>query len=166
MSQDEGGKSLRYHRTQINSPNLTVDASQVNVRVGVPGTIVPGGSGLPTQFVPTQTLQQGLSQMINSGQPGMSWVTQLQTDHSLDDKINWQGVPVGQRAWAEGQGSLTQTGAAVVTIVATVLTLGVWGGVRRLCSGFDRSRRRCGGRQCRREQHAGTDRARRGRQHV
>lgn len=137
VSQDKGGKSLMYQRTsdsgvhteaanytQINSPNLTVDASQVNVRVGVPGTIVPGGSGLPTQFVPTQTLQQGLSQMINSGQPGMSWVTQLQTSHSLDDKINWQGVPVGQRAWAEGQGSLTQTGAAVVTIVATVLTWG------------------------------------------
>ncbi len=115
---------VRYHRTQINSPNLTVDASQVNVRVGVPGTTIPGGSGLPTQFVPTQTLQQGLSQMINSGQPGMSWVTQPQTSHSLDDKINWQGVPVGQRAWAEGQGSLTQTGAAVVTIVATVLTWG------------------------------------------
>jgi Possible hemagglutinin (DUF637) len=58
-------------------------------------------------------------------QPGMGWLGQIQSDPKLKDvQINWQGVPVEQKQWAEAQSGLTQTGAAVVAIVAVVLSWG------------------------------------------
>ena len=137
VSQSRGQRSLAYQRTadtgahveaanytQINSPNLSVDAKQINVQVGQNATPVSGPNGQTSMYLPQQSLQQALQQVIASGQPGTEWVKQLSNDHSLDGKINWEGVPVEQRQWAEHQGSLTQTGAAVVTIVASVLSWG------------------------------------------
>ncbi|WP_235505085.1 DUF637 domain-containing protein [Variovorax sp. Root318D1] len=137
VSQTRGQRSVMYQRgadsgthvetanyTQINSPNLSVDARHINVQVGQNATPVLDANGQPSLYVPQQTLQQALQQVIGSNQPGTEWIRQLQNDRSLDGKINWEGVPVAQRQWAESQGSLTQTGAAVVTIVASVLTWG------------------------------------------
>ncbi|MDR6518870.1 filamentous hemagglutinin [Variovorax paradoxus] len=137
VSQSRGQRSLAYQRTadtgahvevanytQINSPNLSVDAKQINVQVGQNATPVSGPNGQTSMYVPQQSLQQALAQVIGSNQPGTEWVKQLSNDRSLDGKINWEGVPVEQRQWAEHQGSLTQTGAAVVTVVASVLSWG------------------------------------------
>ncbi|MET3382414.1 beta strand repeat-containing protein [Variovorax paradoxus] len=137
VSQSRGQRSLAYQRTadtgahveaanytQINSPNLSVDAKQINVQVGQNATPVSGPNGQPSMYLPQQSLQQALAQVIGSNQPGTEWVKQLSNDRSLDGKINWEGVPVAQRQWAEHQGGLTQTGAAVVTVVASVLSWG------------------------------------------
>ena len=137
VSQDRSGKSIAYQRTsdsgshaetanytQINSPSLTVAAGQVNAQVGQATTIVPTGPGQSTVNVPQQTTQQAVQALLSHAQGGTSWVNQLANDPGLDGKINWQAVPVGQRQWAQSQGGLTQTGAAIITIVASVLTWG------------------------------------------
>uniref|UniRef100_UPI004039F26D two-partner secretion domain-containing protein n=1 Tax=unclassified Variovorax TaxID=663243 RepID=UPI004039F26D len=142
VSQSRGQRSLAYQRTadtgahveaanytQINSPNLSVDAKQINVQVGQNATPVSSPNGQASMYVPQQSLQQALQQVIASGQPGTEWVKQLSNDRSLDGKINWEGVPVAQRQWAEHQGSLTQTGAAVVTVVVSVLSWGSGAGL-------------------------------------
>lgn len=132
-SQARGGKDLMYQRnadsgartesanyTQINSPNLTIKAPQVNVQVGQ--NLVYGGRDQAVG-IPIQSLSQAIASQ--TGQPGMQWLTQVQNDAQLNNlQVNWQGVEVAQRHWAESQSGLTQTGAAVVTIVASVLTWG------------------------------------------
>jgi Possible hemagglutinin (DUF637) len=80
----------------------------------------PPGEGA---YIAQQTLAQAVGQQLD--QPGMGWLGQIQSDPKLKDvQINWQGVPVEQKQWAEAQSGLTQTGAAVVAIVAVVLSWG------------------------------------------
>lgn len=123
-SRDSGSVTTEANYTQIHSGTLAVNAQSVNVQVGRNAT---GGKEGSLQYA--QTVAQVLQQQ--SGQPGMSWIQQIQSDPNLANvPINWQGVPLPQRQWAEGQGGLTQTGAAVVTIVASVFSYGAasgWG---------------------------------------
>ncbi|WP_431132256.1 filamentous hemagglutinin N-terminal domain-containing protein [Variovorax paradoxus] len=123
-SRDSGSVTTEANYTQINSGTLTVDAQRINVQVG---RNAAGGQEGPLQYA--QTVAQVLQQQ--SGQPGMSWIQQIQSDPNLASvPINWQSVPLPQRQWAEGQGGLTQTGAAVITIVASIFSYGAasgWG---------------------------------------
>ncbi|WP_422085935.1 filamentous hemagglutinin N-terminal domain-containing protein [Variovorax sp.] len=104
--------------TQIDSKTLKLDTPKVNVQVGQNSTKGPGDI-----YVAQQTIEQVLQGQRN--QPGMGWLNQIQSDPALNKvQINWEGVPLEQRRWAEKQGSLTQAGGAVVAIVATVMTWG------------------------------------------
>ncbi|MDR6538035.1 hemagglutinin repeat-containing protein [Variovorax soli] len=137
-SQGRGGGDLMYQRnadagartesandTQINSANLIIKAPQVNVQMG---QNVVYGSRDEAASIPIQSLAQAIS--AQAGQPGMQWLTQVQNDAQLNNlQLDWQGVEVAQRHWAQSQSGLTQTGAAVVTIVASVLTWGAANGV-------------------------------------
>lgn len=126
-TRDTGAHVEDANYTRIDSKTLKVDTPKLNVQVGQRSTIVPStAQGQAPLNVPQQSVEQALQQLIDSKQPGMGWVEQLRTDHSLDGKINWQGMPARQRQWAEKQGSLTPTGAAVLTVVVSVLTWG-WG---------------------------------------
>ncbi|KQU90987.1 hypothetical protein ASC78_18525 [Variovorax sp. Root318D1] len=104
--------------TQIDSKTLKLDTPKVNVQVGQNATKGPGDI-----YVAQQTIEQVLQAQRN--QPGMGWLNQIQSDPALNKaQINWEGVPLEQRRWAEQQGSLTEAGGAVVAIVATVMTWG------------------------------------------
>lgn len=104
--------------TQIDSKTLKLNTPKVNVQVGQNATKGPGDI-----YVAQQTIEQVLQGQRN--QPGMGWLNQIQNDPALNKvQINWQGVPLEQRQWAEKQGSLTEAGGAVVAIVATVMTWG------------------------------------------
>jgi filamentous hemagglutinin len=135
-TQQRGGKDLLYQRasdagvrtesanyTRIDSPNVAVNAPRVNVQIGQ--NVQQSASAGPG--VTSQTLSQAIASQ--AGQPGLQWLSQVQNDAQLNNlQVNWQGVPLAQRQWAERQSGLTQTGAAVVSIVATVLTWGAAGG--------------------------------------
>jgi filamentous hemagglutinin len=131
VSQSRGESDPMYQRTrdtglhlesanytQIDSNTLKLGTPKVNVQVGQNAIKGPGGI-----YVAQQTIEQVLQGQSN--QPGMGWLNQIQNDPALNKvQINWQGVPLEQRQWAEKQGSLTQAGGAVVAIVATVMTWG------------------------------------------
>lgn len=120
-SKDTGVSSETASYSQIDTPKLTVNTPRVNVQVGQ-NTLV-AGSGSQTVQVPLQQVADVLAQQ--STKPGMSWMQQIQQDQQLNKlQVNWQGVPLEQRQWAESQSGLTPTGAAIVTIVASVLTYG------------------------------------------
>jgi filamentous hemagglutinin len=117
-TRDTGAHVEAANYTQIDSKTLTLDTPTVNVQVGQNAIKGPGDT-----YVAQQTLEQVLQGQRN--QPGMGWLNQIQNDPALNKvPINWQGVPLEQRQWAESQGSLTEAGGAVVAILATVLTWG------------------------------------------
>ncbi|WP_242630900.1 filamentous hemagglutinin N-terminal domain-containing protein [Variovorax paradoxus] len=117
-TRDTGAHVEAANYTQIESKTLTLDTPTVNVQVGQNAIKGPGDI-----YVAQQTIEQVLQGQRN--QPGMGWLNQIQNDPALNKvPINWQGVPLEQRQWAESQGSLTEAGGAVVAIVATVLTWG------------------------------------------
>ncbi|SEK12814.1 MULTISPECIES: VENN motif pre-toxin domain-containing protein [unclassified Variovorax] len=117
-TRDDGARGETANYTQIDSKKLTLDTPTVNVQLGQNATKGPNQT-----YIAQQTLEQVLQGQRD--QTGMDWLNRIQKDPALSDlKINWQGVPLEQRQWAEKQGSLTQAGGAVVAIVATVLTWG------------------------------------------
>lgn len=124
-TRDSGVTTTAANYTQISTGagGLTLNTPTVNVQVGVP--VAYQGNA---QFgVPTQTLAQAIADQ--AGKPGMQWLTQVQNNAQLNNlQINWSGVPLEQRQWAESQGGLTQAGAAVVTVVAAALTWGAASG--------------------------------------
>nr|WP_242631023.1 hemagglutinin repeat-containing protein [Variovorax paradoxus] len=117
-TRDTGAHVEVANYTQIESKTLTLDTPTVNVQVGQNAIKGPGDI-----YVAQQTIEQVLQSQRS--QPGMGWLNQIQNDPALNKvPINWQGVPLEQRQWAESQGSLTEAGGAVVAIVATVMTWG------------------------------------------
>jgi filamentous hemagglutinin len=57
-------------------------------------------------------------------QPGMSWVQQLNTDPTLQGKVNWSAVEEAHKNWNSTQQGLTPEGAAIVTLVVAYFTAG------------------------------------------
>ena len=122
-TRDTGAHVEVANYTQIDGKTLTLNTPTVNAQVGQNAIKGPGDI-----YVAQQTIEQVLQSQRN--QPGMGWMNQIQNDPALNKlQINWQGVPLEQRQWAESQGSLTEAGGAVVAIVATVVTWGAASGV-------------------------------------
>jgi filamentous hemagglutinin len=128
-TRDTGTYAETANYTRIDSATLTLDTSKLNVELGQ--NTVKGSSGAT---VAQQTLEQVLA--TQRDQPGRGWLGQVQNDPALGKlEINWQGVPLEQRRWAQKQGSLTQAGGAVVAIVAAVLSWGAASGLGAAAGG-------------------------------
>jgi len=141
ISQSAGGSDIMYQRTSDSGAvseqanytrieaggQLNLNTDQVNVQVGQ--TALRVGEGQQSALMPVQSIESVLSQQ--SGQAGMSWLSQVQQQADLGNlELNWQGVPLEYRQWAESQSGLTPEGAAIVTIVASVMSYGTasgWG---------------------------------------
>jgi hypothetical protein len=63
-------------------------------------------------------------------QPGMGWVSQINSDPKLAGKVDWVKVEEAHTKWDYKQQGLTPEGAAIVTLVAAYFTAGTasgWG---------------------------------------
>ncbi|MDA7416440.1 DUF637 domain-containing protein [Xenophilus arseniciresistens] len=99
--QNKGMHGQTTHYNQFNTGSLAINASRIQ-------------AGLNARDSIDQLAQQ----------PGMGWVSQLQSDPKYAGKIDWQRVNEVHRTWDYGAQGLTPEGAIIATVVTVYLTAG------------------------------------------
>lgn len=99
--QNKGMQDQSTHYNQFNTGSLAINASRIQAGVNARDSI-------------DQLAQQ----------PGIGWVSQLQSDPKYAGKIDWQRVNEVHRTWDYGAQGLTPEGAVIATVVTVYLTAG------------------------------------------